>query len=140
MAFAIKNHFDRGRYPILQLRLLNWVRDAHYGPKIVDAPPTPVIVELPPPTQGIHKTWTCDLLLGTDLHPTAALRHYMSVTIAPCIQFRPGRRFLWYTFLASGGFEYGHCALHCPLDRRAAPTSLGLVLRQHRLLVGPPHD
>ena len=35
MAFAIKNHFDRGTYPIL---LLNWVRDAHCGPPMVDAP------------------------------------------------------------------------------------------------------
>ena len=31
MAFALKNHFDRGTCPLL---LMNWVRDAHYGPKV----------------------------------------------------------------------------------------------------------
>lgn len=31
MAFPIKNHFDRGTCPVL---LLNWVRDAQYGPPI----------------------------------------------------------------------------------------------------------
>lgn len=31
MAYAIKNHFDRGTCPVL---LLNWIRDAQYGPPI----------------------------------------------------------------------------------------------------------
>ena len=70
MAFAFKNHFDRGMCPIL---LFHWFRDAHYGPPIVDAPPSAVIFEPPQPTQGLHKTWTFGLLLSTDLHPTAAL-------------------------------------------------------------------
>ena len=96
-AFALKNHFDRGTCPIL---LLNWIRDAHYGPKIETDHSPSTQQDLPPlPTQGIHPTWTCGLLLGTDKHPTMALRHHVHVNIDQCLQFRPENRLLWYTFI-----------------------------------------
>ena len=84
MAFALKNHFDRGTCPVL---LLNWVRDAHYGPKIEIDPSPSTQQALPPlPAQGIHQTWTCGLLLGTDQHSTLALRHHVHVNIDQCLQ------------------------------------------------------
>lgn len=92
MAFALKNHFDRGTCPVL---LLNWVRDAQYGPKIVVDPSPSLETVVPPlPTQGIHPTWTCGLLH----YPTIAMRHHVHVTMDQCIQFRPESRLLWYTF------------------------------------------
>ena len=47
MAFALKNHFDRGTCPVL---LMNWVRDLHYGPKVDSQTPpalSPSAVPLP---------------------------------------------------------------------------------------------
>ena len=97
VVFALKNHFDRGTCPVL---LKNWVRDAHYGPK-VDSVPSQSLQhdQTPLPTQGIHQTWTCGLLLGTDRHSTMALRHYVHEQVDRCIQFRPESRLLWYTFV-----------------------------------------
>ena len=97
MAFALKNHFDRGTCLVL---LLNWVRDAHCGPKVEPDPfPSPQQALPPLPTQGIHQTWTCGLLLGIERHSTMASRHHVHVHIDKCIQFRPESRLLWYTFV-----------------------------------------
>ena len=97
MAFALKNHFDRGTCLVF---LLNWVGDVYYGPKIETDPSPSMQQALPPlPIQGIHQTWTCGLLLGTDRHSTMALRHHVHVNINQSLQFRPESRLLWYTFV-----------------------------------------
>ena len=95
MAFALKNHFDRGTYPIL---LMNWVRDAHYDPKVdCIQPPTLPSVSIPLPTQGMHQTWSCGLMLGTDRHSIMILRYQLHSSVDRCLPFHPERRLLWYT-------------------------------------------
>ena len=93
MAFALKNHFDRGTCPVL---LMNWIRDIHYGPK-VDSHPTQSLplISVPLPTQGHHSTLAFGLLLGTDCHSSMALRHPVQESIVRCIQFHPERRLIW---------------------------------------------
>ena len=97
MAFALKNHFDRGTCPVL---LMNWVRDTHYGPKGDSIPSQPMHHDsVPLPTQGHHSTLALGLKLGTDRHSIMALRHPVHASIGRCIQFHPERRLLWYTFV-----------------------------------------
>ena len=95
MAFALKNHFDRGTCPVL---LMNWVRDAQYGPKVTsDLPSTSHSVSIPLPTQGTHPTWSFGLMLGTDRPSIMTMRHQLHAFVDRHLPFHPERRLHWYT-------------------------------------------
>ena len=127
MAFALKNHFDRGTCPVL---LMNWVRDTHYGPKVdSQSPPAQNQPAVPLPTQGHHSTWALGLILGTDSLSTMDLRHSVQVTIARCIQFQPERRLIWYTFVMRWTIHFH--------DLPQVAMNLGTALHIIRWIVEP---
>ena len=128
MAFALKNHFDRGTCPVL---LMNWVRDAHYGPKLIMSRHhhclasrsrcRPRALIRPGPAvqcsaQIAIRSWPWDIncMHHWSLYP-------ISSWMSPALIHRCHEMDDSLSGIASGCTLLGHCALHYSMDCGAGP-------------------
>lgn len=75
----------------MRILLLNWVRDAHYGPVVQTTP----LHSIPRSNDDVNISLSLGLVDGTESPPTNVLLHVEAMPIFP---FHPEYRLRWYIY------------------------------------------